>query len=97
MYYAQLNGNNICIGVSQLSKELIQDNMIKIEKFDNSIVGKKYAGGEWVDVVVEHTVPEPTEQEIINAQLLLTQQEIIAKQVSLDETLALILLNQQGV
>ena len=63
MIYAQLNEENICIGISQLS-------------------GK---------------VAAPTEHEIIQAELLLDQAEIIAKQNEHDEVLAEILLGQQEV
>lgn len=41
--------------------------------------------------------PEPTEQELIQAELLLNQIDIIAKQNEQDEVLAEILLNQMGV
>ena len=41
--------------------------------------------------------PEPTEQEIITAEILLNQADILAKQNEQDEVLAEILLNQMGV
>ena len=41
-FYAQLNENNICIGISQLSGEVIQSNMIEIQSADNSYMWKKY-------------------------------------------------------
>ncbi len=40
--------------------------------------------------------PEPTETDIINAEILLNQADIIAKQNEHDEVLAEILLNQMG-
>ena len=39
----------------------------------------------------------PTEQEILQAEMLLNQQQIISKQTEIDMTLAELLLNQQGV
>lgn len=41
--------------------------------------------------------PEPTENEIIQAEMLLNQAQIIATQEEQDEVLAAILLNQMGV
>lgn len=41
--------------------------------------------------------PEPTEQEMVQAELLLNQIEIMQKQDEQDEVLAEILLNQLGV
>lgn len=41
--------------------------------------------------------PEPTEQEIINAELLLNQMDILAKLTEQDEVQAQILLNQMEV
>ncbi|MCQ4936774.1 hypothetical protein [Anaerotignum propionicum] len=43
------------------------------------------------------TLPEPSEQEILQAEMLLNQQQIISKQTEIDMTLAELLLNQQGV
>lgn len=42
MFYAQLDENEICVGISELSSEVYLDNMIRIDKFDISIIGKKY-------------------------------------------------------
>ena len=46
------------------------------------------------DALTEH---EPTEQELIQAEILLNQAEIIAKQKEQDEVLAELLLGQQEV
>ena len=50
-------------------------------------------------ILVEHIEPEPepTETDIINAEILLNQADILAKQNEHDEVLAEILLNQMGV
>ncbi len=47
MYYAQLDENNICVGVSDLSGEIIADNMIRIEEMNTDLIGKKYNNGNW--------------------------------------------------
>lgn len=40
--YAQLNENDICVGVSQLSGEITSDNMIQLDSFDTNMIWKKY-------------------------------------------------------
>lgn len=46
-YYAQLDKNNICVGVSYLSGEIIADNMIRIEEMNADLLGKKYNNGKF--------------------------------------------------
>lgn len=95
MIYAQLNEENICIGISQLSGKVAAENMIELASYDTSILGKKYVDGKWEDVEHPEEEAEPTEQEIIQVEMLLNQAEIIAKQNEHDEVLAEILLGQQ--
>jgi hypothetical protein len=40
--YAQLNGEGICYAVSMLSGEVVADNMIAIDEYDESLLGKRY-------------------------------------------------------
>ena len=96
MFYAQLNENNICVGVSQLSGEVKAENMIEIEAYDALLLGKKYDSGAWVEIPQEEPEPQPTEQDLLNAQILLNDAEHDAKLKEIDEALALILLNQEG-
>lgn len=98
MIYAQINEENICVGVSQLSGEVDSPLLIPIAEFDSSVIGKKYNNGVWEEVEPEPVPePEPTEQELVQAEILLGQQEIIAKQKEHDEVLAELLLGQQEV
>ena len=96
-YYAEINENNICVSVLDTPTE-ITDNpkMILTDNYDLSILGKKYNNGIWetFETSTEYT---PTETELIHAELLLNQQEIIIKQNEHDEVLAAILLGQQTV
>ena len=48
-------------------------------------------------VEIQPPEPEPMEQEILQAEMLLNQQQIISKQTEIDMTLAELLMNQQGV
>lgn len=67
-YYAQIDENNICIGVSQLSGEINAPNMILLESYDASLLGKKYNNRAWEDV--PQPDPTPTAQDEINAEIL---------------------------
>ena len=95
MIYAQLNEENICIGISQLSGKVAAENMIELASYDTGILGKKYVDGKWEDVEHQEEEAEPTDEEIIQAEMLLNQAEIIAKQSEHDEVLAELLLGQQ--
>lgn len=77
LYYAQLNENNICIGVSQLSGEVISPDMILLQSYDAPLLGKKYNNGIWEDMPTPE--PIPTDQETINASLMATMNEILLK------------------
>ena len=57
----------------------------------------KYENGEITAEYEKSPQAEPTEQELIQAEILLNQAEIIAKQKEQDEVLAELLLGQQGV
>jgi hypothetical protein len=46
-FYAQLNENNICIGVSQLSGPAEASNMIQIDTLDTDKIWRKYENGAW--------------------------------------------------
>lgn len=46
-FYAQLNENNICIGVSQLSGEVNQPDMVPIDSINTDYIWRKYENGQW--------------------------------------------------
>ena len=96
-YYAEVNEDNICTALLDTPTE-ITDNpkMILTDTYDVSVLGKKHNNGVWEAVKIE-SKPKPTETELIQAELLLNQQEIIIKQNEQDEVLAAILLGQQTV
>ena len=66
MIYAQLNEENICVGVSDLSGEVEADNMKPIESFDVNILGKKYNNGEWEEVEKEPEEKQNSEPTVEN-------------------------------
>lgn len=45
--YAQLNNDNICIGISSLSNEIDSLGLIKIETYDTNFLYQKYENGQW--------------------------------------------------
>ena len=49
-YYAQIDENNICIGVTQLSDEINHANMITLDEYDTAILGKKYENGKFIEI-----------------------------------------------
>lgn len=97
MFYAQLNDNNICIAVSQLTNEVSASNLIRLNGFDATLIGKKYNNGMWEDAEIVNEPVEILDSEVVRAQILLNQQEIKITQQSQDAVLAEILLAQQTV
>lgn len=70
-YYAQIDDDGICCGVSQLSGIVEHDNMIQLESYDMSLMGKLWTGTEWIEnpnppEPVEPST-EPTNQDIMDA------------------------------
>lgn len=68
-YYAQLSETGICVGLSDLSGEVTADNMILLESYDTTILGKKYENGVWVEVSEEEPATEPTETQPSNTEI----------------------------
>lgn len=93
--YAQVNENGIVVSDSYLSGEVTAENMIAVaEDFD--LTNKKYVDSDWVEYTPEPIAETPTEQELINAEILLNQATQDTRLTAIDETLAVILLNSTG-
>lgn len=45
--YAELNENNICIGLKVLSGRIDEDRSIQVEFFDQNLLWRKYENGQW--------------------------------------------------
>ena len=53
-FYARVDENGVCRGVSSLSGPVATDDLIAIKKYDPSMIGaKRWSGGSWVN----HTDP----------------------------------------
>ena len=48
-YYAQLDVQNVCVGVSQLAGVVDSDNLVELDSYDISVLGKLWQSGKWVD------------------------------------------------
>ena len=70
-YYAQIDDDGICCGVSQLCGEKIQSDMIELESYDMSLMGmmwtgtwneetQSWDGGEWIENPNPPEPPEPS-------------------------------------
>ena len=100
--YAQINTKTGIVTVdSYLSGEVKAENMIRIDE-DFDLTNKRYIDGNWVEYVPESNETENSkneteisDDELIQAEMLLNQESIIAKQKEHDEILAELLLGQQ--
>lgn len=94
MRYAQIDEEGIVVSDSHLSGKVEADNMIPLDdNFD--LTNKRYVSGKWEEYIPELTESEPEiTGEEIQAQIILNQAGIAAKQAEQDEVLAAILLNQ---
>lgn len=79
-YYAQIDDNNICVGVSDLSGPVEADNMIQLDTYDTSVQGKMWTGSEWVENPNPPEPPEPS-SEPTNADIMAQLQAMQGDQV----------------
>lgn len=96
MRYAQIIiETGAVIGDSYLSGQVDKPNMIPIAD-DFDLTHKRYVNGEWITFTPKPSEPqeEVSEQDLVNAEILLNQAEILSNQNATDEVLAEILLNQ---
>lgn len=94
-HIATINEEGICVSVvsGTYNGRPLKENEMFVES--SIVCGKRYVDGEWVEV--PQPEPEPTEEELAQAEVLLMSTEILAKQNEQDEVLAEILLNQMEV
>ena len=74
--YAQIDENNICVSVSELSGLVNYENMIALDTYDISLLGKRYNNGIWED-----TEPIPTQadriESLLNQRITETQEQAV--------------------
>lgn len=80
MIYAQINEENICTVISDMGNyEVSKPDLIPVDTFDTSLLGKHYNNGVWEDVPKpepEPEKPQPTNADIM-AEIKKTQSELI--------------------
>lgn len=91
-YYAQINSENICVATQQTAEQVSFENMIQLSSAQEmaTVLGKKYENGLWKETPkeeVEEPLVEPSVEEVLQAKLLLTQQEILIGQQRQEEIL----------
>lgn len=77
-YYAQIDVQNVCVGVSQLAGVVDADNLVELDSYDISVLGKVWQGGKWVEnpnKPEETELPQAVTNEDIMAQLTAMQGE----------------------
>ena len=99
-FYAEINENNICHSLLSTPKITEAENMIEVDSYDMSLLGKRYIDGNWYvsdenETENSKNETEFSETERIQAEMLLNQERIITKQNEHDEILAELLLGQQ--
>lgn len=65
--YAELDENNICKAVSQLSGIVDKPTMIPLDFYDTSLLGKQYNNGEWLEVEQPEIEPQETQLDRIES------------------------------
>ena len=81
MFYAQINDDNICICVSNTGKATTtKPNMIQLETYDLTVLGKHYNNGVWEDV----PQPEPEPSQLDRIETLLNTSYTDAQNAAVD-------------
>jgi hypothetical protein len=50
-YYAQINQDSICFAILQTYAPINQPHMITISAYDESVLGKRWTGSTWEEVL----------------------------------------------
>ena len=78
--YAQLDADGYCIAISQLSGEVTQSNLIRLNSFDTSYMKRKYdvTIGEWTDEYMpEQPITDPVQEAIDAYTLSLVENDLL--------------------
>lgn len=93
--YAQLNKQGYCIGISSLSSEVTNNDMISIDGYNNNYIGRKYdrQAKQWTD----EYWPEPEQPTVITLEDIKNDTSPINKTTSLTADDALTIMEYQTV
>lgn len=84
-YYAQIDENNVCVGVSQNPGVIERDDMIQIDSYDLSLLRKVYQDGEWIENPNPEPEPEPVPEPTSTDELKELMLDLMEGQVTLFE------------
>ena len=91
-FYAQLNNDDVCVGVQESPAPLNADNLIEIAEFDADLIGRKREGEGWSsDKYIQNSDP------IQALQLALAESEEARLTAELEMKLALAELAEGGL
>lgn len=91
----QAGENTYCIKKFNLDRESYEiDTTVTSYNFNGTDYG--VTDGHFTVIPIPEPITEPTEQELINAEILLNQAAQDAKLAAIDETLSVILINNVG-
>ena len=82
VYYAQIDENNICIGISQHPEEIDREDLIKIDSYDFGLLRKVWQDGEWIENPNPEPEPEPTPDPTSTDELKELMLDLIEGQVT---------------
>jgi hypothetical protein len=80
-YYAVLNENNVCMGISELSGEVSNSLLIRLPSLDNDLLYRKYTNGSWSS---EKIVPPTVEPQLTPEQIRIQELEQQLQQTNSD-------------
>lgn len=47
VYYAQINSENVCVGICSLKGEVNVSDMVRIQEYSEDYIYRKYEDGQW--------------------------------------------------
>ncbi|MBC9783554.1 hypothetical protein H1S01_03380 [Heliobacterium chlorum] len=83
--YLQLDADCIVIGISRLTGEVAADNLLSIDTYDITLLGKRYVNGQFEDVSqqAEPSQPELSEVDKLKAKVEAQQQQLANQEAKL--------------
>jgi hypothetical protein len=72
-YYAEINGDGLCIGLQTAYKEIDDQRKVEIESHNMDYLWKKYSNGVWSS---EKFPPEPLNSESVEEKIERLEQQI---------------------
>lgn len=81
-YYAEIDEDGVCTSVWQLYTASEESNMVALNEYDVSLLGKKWTGSEWAENP-DATEPEPQDPPVTNEELQVQIAELQEQNVAI--------------